>query len=143
MNAKQLSLGDIHNEVKSVETMLSPLIIESYLRTGFRLHNFNIGLSMESPKDTDPINMAYCICDRYNGTSFTGEIIRVNCSSQCDTGRFLIIHMPNGDDYLNLSEVEIYEGKTSFDDFSSLRCTAPVLTSLSQKIGNTLGIQKR
>lgn len=108
---------DISNEVNSVGSILSPLIIPMYSWTGERLRDFNIGLSRDSPEVSDPRNMTYCICDQYNGTSFNGEIIQVNCTRQCDTGRFVIIHMPYVVDNLHLSEVEVYEGKTNSNDF--------------------------
>lgn len=114
-------------ELNSTEIMVSALITAMYSWTGDRLRDFNVGLSRERPEVSNPRDMDYCICSQYLGTTYGGQTIQVKCSRRCDTGRFVIVHMPNVTEFLSLEEVQVYEGLLNSNNFSPLLYSVPVL----------------
>lgn len=81
--------------------------------SGFRLKDFYIGVTNDSPTDVIPSALppTYQVCKHYPGQVPDGATLGLTCDSRL-TGRYLIIQLlnPGWNVVLTLCEVEVYGG---------------------------------
>ena len=73
--------------------------------SGFRLHDFHIGVTTVSPEVETPVVNNYPLCHVFNGIA--GAQTSITCS-QCNWGRYVIVQIPGNEEVLTLCEVKVF-----------------------------------
>ena len=79
--------------------------------TGERLHNFNVGLTNNSPAEIAPSLSNYNVCLHYGGTVPQGDTVSLQCEQSCRMGRYLVVQIQGAAETLTLCEVEVHKGE--------------------------------
>jgi len=74
---------------------------------GWRSDNFIIGLTNVSPTVTAPTLWNYTVCGQYPGVVGGGATVKMNCTSNMEAFRYLIVQFPIHDN-ANFCELEVY-----------------------------------
>jgi len=64
---------------------------------GETVTNFVVGLTNESPLDSEPILRNYTLCGQYPGKVALGATVELQCRDNLQLFRYVIVHFPSRD----------------------------------------------
>ena len=72
---------------------------------GGRLHDFQVGVSENSPNDITPAVTNYPLCATYSGPA--GAVTDISCIAPVD-GRYVIVQISGYTEYLTICELQVF-----------------------------------